>query len=113
MIAGIVLILAWPGIIGFALATMLCGGVVMPIVMVVMREARLLAPHDHTRLIAALTTAFGVGQIIAPLTAAWLAARQHSFDAPLMIAALALMAAFGLALVQTRSVAGPIGEIRQ
>ena len=103
MIAGIVLILAWPGIIGFALATMLCGGVVMPIVMVVMREAHLLAPHDHTRLIAALTTAFGVGQIIAPLTAAWLAARQHSFDAPLMIAALALMAAFGLVLWRKRA----------
>ena len=28
-------------------------------------------PHDHTRLIAALTTAFGVGQIVGPLTAAW------------------------------------------
>lgn len=113
MTAGIVLILAWPSIVGLALATMLIGGVLMPIVMVVMREAHLLMPHDHTRLIAALTTAFGVGQIIAPLTAAWLAARQHSFDAPLMIAALALLAAFGLALVQTRSVAGPVGEIRQ
>jgi len=113
MIAGIVLILAWPSIIGLALATMLSGGVVMPIVMVVMREARLLMPHDHTRLIAALTTAFGIGQIVGPLTAAWLAARQHSFDLPLLLAALVLMAAFGLVLVQTRSVAEPAGEIRQ
>ncbi|HET9122887.1 MAG TPA: YbfB/YjiJ family MFS transporter, partial [Acidiferrobacteraceae bacterium] len=70
-------------------------------------------PHNHTRLIAALTTAFGIGQIVGPLTAAWLAARQHSFDAPLMIAVLVLMAAFGLVLAQTRGVAEPAGEIRQ
>jgi MFS family permease len=70
-------------------------------------------PHDHTRLIAALTTAFGVGQIVGPLTAAWLVARQHSFDAPLMIAVLVLMAACGLVLVQARSAAEPAGAIRQ
>ena len=69
-------------------------------------------PHDHTRLIAALTTAFGVGQIVGPLTAAWLVARQHSFDAPLMIAVLVLIAA-GLVLVQARGVAEPAGAIRQ
>ena len=70
-------------------------------------------PHDHTRLIAALTTAFGVGQIVGPLTAAWLAARQHSFDLPLLLAALVLMAACGLVLVQARGVAEPAGAIRQ
>ena len=110
MIAGIALILAWPSIIGLALATLLIGGVLMPIVMVVMREARLLMPHDHTRLVAALTTAFGVGQIVGPLTSAWLAARQHSFNLPLLLAALVLMAAFGLALVQTRGVAESVDE---
>jgi hypothetical protein len=47
------------------------------------------------------------------LTAAWLVARQHSFDAPLMIAVLVLMAACGLVLVQARSVAEPAGAIRQ
>ncbi|MHB1669888.1 YbfB/YjiJ family MFS transporter, partial [Thiomonas sp.] len=93
MILGITLILVWPSIIGLALATMLIGSVLMPVVMVVMREARLLAPHDHTRLIAALTTAFGSGQIVGPLTAAWLAARLHGFDAPLLLAALTLLAA--------------------
>ncbi|MHB1895925.1 MAG: YbfB/YjiJ family MFS transporter [Metallibacterium sp.] len=100
MIAGIALILVWPSILGLALATVLIGSVLMPIVMVVMREARLLAPSDHTRLIAALTTAFGIGQIVGPLTAAWLAARQHSFDVPLLLAAAALVAALVLALVK-------------
>ena len=113
MIAGIALILAWPSIVGLALATMLIGGVLMPIVMVVMREARLLMPHDHTRLIAALTTAFGVGQIVGPLTAAWLAARQHSFDLPLLLAALTLVAASGLVLVRTRGVVVPVGETQR
>jgi predicted MFS family arabinose efflux permease len=113
MIAGIALILAWPSIIGLALATVLIGSVLMPIVMVVMREARLLAPSDHTRLIAALTTAFGIGQIVGPLTAAWLAARQHSFDLPLLLAALTLLAATGLALARTRGVAVPVGETQR
>ena len=78
-----------------------------------MREARLLMPHDHTRLIAALTTAFGVGQIVGPLTAAWLAARQHSFDLPLLLAVLTLVAASGLVLVRTRGVAVPVGETQR
>jgi hypothetical protein len=73
----------------------------MPIVMVVMREARLLAPHDHTRLIAALTTTFGIGQIVGPLTVARLAAWQGNFNLPLLLAALVLLAASGLALVRT------------
>ena len=113
MTVGIVLCLAWPSLPGLALATVLIGSVLMPFVMVVMREARSLAPRDPTRLIAVLTTVFGVGQIIAPLTAAWLAARRHSFDAPLMLAGVALIAAFGLALVHTRSDARVAGEIRK
>ena len=113
MILGITLILVWPSIIGLALATVLIGSVLMPIVMVVMREARRLAPSDHTRLIAALTTAFGIGQIVGPLTAAWLAAQQHSFDLPLLLAALTLLAATGLALVRTRGVAVPVGETQR
>ncbi|OZB56601.1 MAG: hypothetical protein B7X31_15530 [Thiomonas sp. 13-66-29] len=50
--AGIALCLIWPSIVGLILATILIGSVTMPIVMVVMREARALAPHDPTRLIA-------------------------------------------------------------
>ncbi|WP_233224734.1 YbfB/YjiJ family MFS transporter [Thiomonas sp. X19] len=110
MILGITLILVWPSIIGLALATMLIGSVLMPVVMVVMREARLLVPHDHTRLIAALTTAFGSGQIVGPLTAAWLAARLHGFDAPLLLAALTLLAATGLAMVRTQSAIRPVEQ---
>lgn len=102
MIAGIAVCLVWPDIAGLILATILIGSVTMPIVMVVMREARLLAPLDPTRLIAALTTAFGVGQIVGPLAAAWLAARQHSFDEPLTLSIATLLVALGLALVRTR-----------
>ena len=100
--AGIALCLIWPSIVGLILATILIGSVTMPIVMVVMREARALAPHDPTRLIATLTTVFGVGQIIGPLSAAWLAARQHSFDEPLLLAMAVLVIALGLALVRSR-----------
>lgn len=102
MIAGIAVCLVWPDIAGLILATILIGSVTMPIVMVVMREARLLAPRDPTRLIAALTTAFGVGQIVGPLAAAWMAARQHSFDEPLMLSIATLLVALGLALVRTQ-----------
>ena len=61
------------------------GSATMPVVMYTMREARLLAPRNPVRLIAALTTTFGVGQAVGPVTAAWLAARTGSFTLSLVV----------------------------
>ncbi|WP_394840267.1 YbfB/YjiJ family MFS transporter [Pendulispora rubella] len=95
MLAGELLCAWWPSAIGLLLGTVLLGAVMMPMVVFVMREARRLAPRNPTRLIASLTVVFGIGQIAGPLVAAWLAERQHSFTAPLVLAA----GAAGLAML--------------
>jgi MFS family permease len=100
MLAGIVLCVAWPTITGLCIGTVLLGGVTMPNVMLVMREARLLAPRDPTRLIAVLSIAIGIGQIIGPAAAAWLAERSHGFTLPMLVAAGVSALAFGFILLQ-------------
>src|SRR6185312_16264787 len=78
MLLGILPCLYWPRLGGLLLGTILLGAAITPIVMFAMREATRLAPRDPTRLIGALTAAFGVGQIAGPLVASNLAQR-HGF----------------------------------
>lgn len=102
MLAGIVLCVAWPTVAGLGIGTVLIGSVTMPNVMLVMREARLLAPRDPTRLIAVLTMAIGTGQIAGPAAAAWLAERSHGFALPMLVAAGVTALAFGFILLHRR-----------
>lgn len=62
---------------------------------------RRLTPASGARTTAILTSAFGLGQILAPPGAGWLAERTGSFDLPLSIAA-GLVAAGALLLVAAR-----------
>lgn len=97
--AGILLVLLWPTVAGFILGTIMIGGVTMPVVLLVMGEARRLAPSSPTRLIAVLTAGFSIGQMIAPLLAGWLAQSENSFNLPLTLAAVASGVAIALNLV--------------
>lgn len=98
MLLGTALCLYWPSRAGLALGTVLEGAAITPVVMFTMREAARLAPRDPTRLIGALTVAFGIGQIVGPPVAATLAAHHHGFAAPLELAALASVLALAIAL---------------
>ncbi|WP_426662250.1 YbfB/YjiJ family MFS transporter [Rhodanobacter aciditrophus] len=98
MLLGAALCLYWPSRTGLALGTVLEGAAITPVVMFTMRQAARLAPRDPTRLIGALTVAFGIGQIVGPPVAATLAAHRHGFAAPLELAALASALALALAL---------------
>lgn len=102
MLLGAALCLYWPSRAGLALGTVLEGAALTPVVMFTMREAARLAPHDPTRLIGALTVAFGIGQIVGPPVAAVLAQRLHGFAAPLGLAALATLLALATALSRLR-----------
>jgi predicted MFS family arabinose efflux permease len=104
MLLGTALCLYWPSRAGLALGTVLEGAAITPVVMYTMREAARLAPRDPTRLIGALTAAFGIGQITGPLVAAVLAQRLHGFAAPLELAALAAAIALAVALLRARRV---------
>lgn len=116
MAGGILLCVGWPSIAGFALGSVLIGGVAMPVVMLVMREARLLAPENPTRLIAALTTSFGIGQTLGPIAGAWLADRTGGFAMPLMGAAICAFLALAFAMVRypkvTRSSYAATGSLQ-
>jgi MFS family permease len=103
MALGVVLCLTWPTVAGLSLATVLLGAPMMPTVMFVMRESRLLAPRDPTRLIAAMTVSIGIGQIVGPPVAAWLAHRQGGFEAPMLLAGVAFAASLALCLVRSRA----------
>jgi MFS family permease len=100
MLAGMLLCVAWPTVAGLCIGTVLIGSVTMPFVMLVMREARLLAPRDPTRLIATLTTIFSVGQIVGPVAAAWMAGRSHGFALPMLAAAATTALALGAVLLR-------------
>jgi predicted MFS family arabinose efflux permease len=99
---GIALCLYRPQLDSLLLGTVLLGAMSMPSVMFTMREANRVAGTHPTRLIGALTVAFGVGQIAGPMVAATLATRHQGFDAPLELAALATAIALVTALAAVR-----------
>ncbi|MCX7514744.1 YbfB/YjiJ family MFS transporter [Frateuria hangzhouensis] len=110
MLAGIVLCVSWPTVLGLGIGTVLIGAVIMPFVMLVMREARLLAPTDPTRLIAVLTTLLGIGQMLGPVVAARLAQRSHGFALPMLVAAV--VTALALCAILLRRTAPPTAPPR-
>jgi predicted MFS family arabinose efflux permease len=97
---GMLLGVAGHDLASLVLATLLVGIAMMPAVMYTMREARLLAPRDPVRLIAALTITLGAGQAAGPACAAWLAARTGGFDLPLIAGATASLAGMICMLVR-------------
>jgi predicted MFS family arabinose efflux permease len=101
MTVGMLLCIVGHSAVALIVATLLAGIAGMPVVMYTMREARLLAPHNHVRLVAALTTTFGVGQAIGPIFAAWLAARMGGFAMPLVAGAVACVIATACMLVRS------------
>ena len=74
-------------------AAVLFGGTFLVITVACLREARVLAPAHASRLIAAMTAAFALGQIIGPLFAAYIVAWQGSFAPALLASAAALVVA--------------------
>lgn len=76
----------------------LLGATFMIITAYGLRLGRTLSPQSPRRVLAFMTAAFGIGQILGPLVAGWLAARTGSFSAPSLVAALVLLLSAGLIL---------------
>jgi predicted MFS family arabinose efflux permease len=73
MAAGIFLPALWPALAAIFAAAILVGGTFMVVPMAAMLEARSIAgPKNSAVLIAAMTSAFALGQIIGPITVRWL-----------------------------------------
>ncbi|HEY0328582.1 MAG TPA: YbfB/YjiJ family MFS transporter [Rhodopseudomonas sp.] len=84
--------------IAYVASALLVGGTFMGTVTIVMPAARRLAATARVNMLAILTAAYGVGQIVGPLIASNFYGRTGSFDASLAVAAAALALAAGLCL---------------
>jgi MFS family permease len=81
----------------FLASTLLVGGTFVGTVTIAMPVARQIASTVRFNIMATMTAAYGVGQILGPLVSTALFARTHSFEQPLIAAGVALIAAAALA----------------
>ena len=94
---GVLASVAWPSVLGVFLAAILVGGTFMGLTALGLMGARARAVGDPRRVLALMTGAFGLGQIVGPLFAGITSDRLGSFTAPSIVAALALILAAFLA----------------
>jgi predicted MFS family arabinose efflux permease len=88
MALGVVIPLIVPGLPGIMLAALLVGGTFMVVTMAGMQEARRVAAPQPRALMAAMTSAFALGQILGPVSVSLLA--QAGFTPALVLAAAML-----------------------
>ena len=99
MALGVAIPLAVPGLPGILLAALLVGGTFMVITMAGMQEARRVAGFQARALMAAMTAAFALGQILGPALISILLQARGRFAAALVLAA-ALLALSAASLLQ-------------
>jgi len=99
MALGVALPVIRSGITATILAAIAVGGTFLVVTMVGMQEARDVAGSRATALMAAMTSAFALGQIVGPMLASALHGTDGSFSAVLLLACGALLvSAWGLLL---------------
>ncbi len=92
MAVGLILPILYASLGVLVLGGVCVGGTFMVITMVGMREAhRVSRSGNPQRLIAALTAAFALGQIIGPALAGWSYEATGSFSAPLLLGSVLLV----------------------
>jgi predicted MFS family arabinose efflux permease len=97
MALGVALPVLAPGIAGIMLAALFVGGTFMVTTMAGMQEARRVAGERARGLMAAMTSAFAVGQIAGPLGVSLVAGADQGFS-PVLLAASLVLAASAYAL---------------
>jgi MFS family permease len=103
MAAGIFLPAIFPTLSAVLIAAILVGGTFMVVPMAAMQEARSIAGAKHSAvLIAAMTSAFALGQIIGPLTVGWLVGPQGANLSTSLYVAGALLVLSSFALIKPR-----------
>jgi predicted MFS family arabinose efflux permease len=90
---GVLASVAWPSAAGICVAAVLVGGTFMGLTALGLMRGRELATGDPRRVLAAMTGAFGVGQIVGPALAGVVAQTTGGFEVPSVAAAVALVAA--------------------
>jgi predicted MFS family arabinose efflux permease len=98
MALGIVLPLVVPGLWGILTAALLVGGTFMVVTMAGMEEARRVAGPHARALMAAMTSAFALGQILGPVIVSLLIPSTGGFAPALILAAAVLVLSASLLL---------------
>ena len=107
MAIGVAVPVVWPSIAGIVLSSLCVGGTFVVVTLAAMQEARRVAPANPASLMAVMTTAFAIGQILGPVLVSFVASAQRGLD-DLLIAASTLLVLSALAL----SLSG-VGEHQQ
>jgi len=100
---GVAASVSWPSATGALIAAALLGGTFVGLTALGLAEARDLAPLDPRPAFALMTAAFGLGQVVGPLLAGFLADRTGGFAVPSLLAAAALV----MASIVVQSVPAP------
>jgi MFS family permease len=94
----------------YIVSALLVGGTFTGTVTIAMPAARKVAAKVRFNMLAIMTAAYGVGQIVGPLIASSLYGRTQSFDASLMVASVALLVAAAMCLTRAASSRLPEAE---
>jgi predicted MFS family arabinose efflux permease len=92
MALGVAAPVFWSGIGGIVLAALCVGGPFVAVTMVGLQDARTVAGAQAPRLMAAMTAAFALGQIIGPLAITFLVGADGGFTGALLFASAMLVA---------------------
>ncbi len=99
---GVAVPVVWPGIGGIVLSALCVGGTFMVATMAGMQEARRVAPDNTASLMAAMTAAFAIGQILGPVLVSIVAGNPRGMDLTLIAASVVLIAG-AMALIKPRN----------
>ncbi len=92
MALGVAAPVFWPGIGGIVLAALCVGSPFVVVTMVGLQDARSVAGAQAPRLMAAMTAAFALGQIVGPLAVTFLVGADGGFTGALLFASAMLVA---------------------
>lgn len=90
-VAGVLLSVIMPNLLGYGLSALLVGGAFMGTVTLVMPVAQAISKQSGKNLIALVTVSYSMGQIVAPLMAGGLYGVSQSFVPALIMATFALV----------------------
>ncbi|MEO8135467.1 MAG: YbfB/YjiJ family MFS transporter [Betaproteobacteria bacterium] len=105
MAIGVVIPLIDPGLAGIMIAALLVGGTFMVVTMAGMQEARRVAGIDARALMAAMTSAFALGQLFGPIVVSALVQATGGF-APVLMSAAAVLVLSALSLMRFAATKG-------